>query len=883
MQRLSLNLLLTAAILTPAVLFAGERLPGTDPLTLPDDVRSADLVPKYRQQVHDYFQRRIDQARDLRDKLWKPDFASVEAYEKSVAAHRVNCRKMLGLVDECAKMDQAKSEPVVESADCRVERITIPMFAGLSARGLLLSPKADRRWPVVIVCPDATTWPEQFVGLAGDVGPPAWLRDLLARGAAVYIPQSIERLTDHPYCKKIKNKDRRIILYRLGYVVGRTMPGMDVQDVVAAVDYLSKRPDVDPTRIGLVGIGQGGMTALFTAAVDRRVAAVAVVNYFQRRNRCWQEPVDRRLHGRLLEFGDAELAGLIAPRTLVILHSSGLPAAKESVASEVRRAERFYRRLNATDRLTLVSDIIAEDVTARSASSIADALALSNVQGEVNWPAVRVAPDQARTVRDRHFEERLQYVRKLIADSEVKRQQRWQLAQRPASEFEKIRTAMLDEYRKLVGEVKTDGVPLRPRAQLVLSTEKYKQYRVVLDVTDGVEVFGYLLVPHNIKGRAAAIICQHGHVGTPEMVTGLGMKKDTAYHEFGRHHAERGYVVFAPEMSSHRPPVKLTNQIVHQADAVGMMRLAMVVAKTQRIIDFLETLPFVDPQRIGFQGVSYGGYYGLWAVPLVDRVTAAVPVANFNDWRSKITTDTRGTSYLMHPDEDFYNWDILHRFTHPELIAMTAPRAVCIEFGHRDGVTSPEWTFYAWKQVVAWRDHMGLQDRIILDHFDGGHEIHGIGSFDFLDRFLRPERSVGRDGKPYITHLLNSRNKSQLSGNFWMPAGAKQLCGMAVRLKRVGRPGPLEVRFGTAPGKDDLGTARIESDSVPTELRQWQTLQIDPKPVSGGALVYYQVRSTDGQAPEDHYVVYGPKPLGGKAMPGRFGLSYRVLTGRKRG
>ena len=107
------------------------------------------------------------------------------------------------------------------------------------------------------------------------------------------------------------------------------MPGLDVQDTTAAITYLGSRPDVDPARIALVGIGQGGMTALYTTAVDRRVAVAVVADYFQPRERCWEEPVDRRLPAQLLEFGDAELAALIARKaqtdTASILSFSDFP------------------------------------------------------------------------------------------------------------------------------------------------------------------------------------------------------------------------------------------------------------------------------------------------------------------------------------------------------------------------------------------------------------------------------------------------------------------------------------------------------------------------------------------------------------------------------
>src|SRR6185436_13943746 len=115
--------------------------------------------------------------------------------------------------------------------------------------------------------------------------------------------------------------------------------------------------------------------------------------------------------------------------------------------------------------------------------------------------------------------------------------------------------------------------------------------------------------------------------------------------------------------------------------------------------------------------------------------------------------------------------------------------------------TTPQWTARAWQQVSAIRDHLGLADRIALAHFDGPHEIHGIETFDFLDRFLRPERPVGRDyeyslgggaydwststplkREPFVTAVLDASEKSRLEGRCWMPAGAKTVRGLAVKL-----------------------------------------------------------------------------------------------------
>jgi hypothetical protein len=165
----------------------------------------------------------------------------------------------------------------------------------------------------------------------------------------------------------------------------------------------------------------------------------------------------------------------------------------------------------------------------------------------------------------------------------------------------------------------------------------------------------------------------------------------------------------------------------------------MPLAKTRAVLDFLETQSYVDAGRIGYYGLSYGGYSAIHMTPLLPRLKVSVVSGNFNDWRSKLTNDQLRTSYLLHPSEDMYTWNILNRFTHPELmLMMDCPCA--IEFGRRDGITTPEWTAYAWKQVEVFRDHLDWGDRLFLAEFDGGHEVHGGKAFDFVDKHLWPGR-----------------------------------------------------------------------------------------------------------------------------------------------
>jgi hypothetical protein len=88
--------------------------------------------------------------------------------------------------------------------------------------------------------------------------------------------------------------------------------GYEAQKVFAAVDWFTKRNEERSVPIGLAGYGERGLIAL-----------TLVSGYFQGRTELWKEPIYRDFWGLLREFGDAELASLIAPRGLVVEATRG--------------------------------------------------------------------------------------------------------------------------------------------------------------------------------------------------------------------------------------------------------------------------------------------------------------------------------------------------------------------------------------------------------------------------------------------------------------------------------------------------------------------------------------------------------------------------------
>jgi dienelactone hydrolase len=73
--------------------------------------------------------------------------------------------------------------------------------------------------------------------------------------------------------------DARVALYPFhpGIAEERAMVNQSLHDLLCVLDYVAQREDVDPERIGAMGVSQGGTHSWMLAAMDERVAAAAPI------------------------------------------------------------------------------------------------------------------------------------------------------------------------------------------------------------------------------------------------------------------------------------------------------------------------------------------------------------------------------------------------------------------------------------------------------------------------------------------------------------------------------------------------------------------------------------------------------------------------------
>ncbi len=101
---------------------------------------------------------------------------------------------------------------------------------------------------------------------------------------------------------------------------GRVLWGMMVYDSIRALDYLAARPEVDPTRLGTLGLSMGSTMAWWLAALDERVKVcvdICCLTDFQAlidAGGLGGHGIYYYVPGLLKHFTTAEINALIVPR-----------------------------------------------------------------------------------------------------------------------------------------------------------------------------------------------------------------------------------------------------------------------------------------------------------------------------------------------------------------------------------------------------------------------------------------------------------------------------------------------------------------------------------------------------------------------------------------
>lgn len=732
-----------------------ETLPGTEPLVMEGDITSQLVDGADR-----FLLRKLEESVARRPGFWNRDLASPEKYQASVEPNRRRLAHILGVRDARVPFEglrlaatTSRSARLGEGPGYKVFAVRWPTIGDVEWEGLLMVPAQEPLADVVAV-PDADHTPEMIAGLVEGVPAESqYARRLVESGCRVLVPALIDRGEQRERAAMLT---RREFLYRAAFEMGRHLVGYEVQAVLAGVDHFAGERERSARKIGVIGWGQGGQGALCAAALDPRIDAACVSGYFDSRQAIWEETLDRNVFGFLEQFGDAELASLITPRALVIEAARGaefevapgarggpgrLTTAKlESVRSEFERAKRLVAGLNPPARMELVESGGGQGAfgSAPALSAFLTAVA----PGAALAPAgpgpkrlVDVPPAASR--QDSLVYQLNRHTQRLLAESaEVRREF---FAKLDTSSLEKFQQTV-EPYRtvfsdQVIGRFDDRPLPPRVRTRKAYDTPQYVGYEVVLDVFPDLFAYGILLLPKDLKPgqRRPVVVCQHGLEGRPQDCLAGGHK---AYEGFASALAEEGFITFSPQNLYIFKDRFRTLQ--RKANLLGKTLFSMIVPQHQQIVDWLGSLPQVDPQRIAFYGLSYGGKSAMRIPPLVKNYCLSICSGDFNEWIWKNASTGNRYSYMGTGEYEIFEFDLGNTFNYAEMAALIAPRPFMVERGHFDGCSCDEMVGHEFGKVrFLYQAKLGIGDRTEIEWFIGPHKINGVGTYAFLRKWLQ--------------------------------------------------------------------------------------------------------------------------------------------------
>jgi hypothetical protein len=671
-------------------------------------------------------------------------------------------KKILGIIDspqitEDLELLQTLNKPalIFENKQYKILKIRWQVVEGLHGEGLLIEPKLKPIAQIVAIPPPDNT-PESFCGLTNDKLIPM-AKILADLGCRVIVPTLIDRkqgFSNNLDISRKTNIPRREFIYRMAYEMGFQINGLEIQKLLPLINWFSYKDPLIP--IGVAGNGDGAFQALVLSFLDKRIQSSWIDGYHLNRNKSWSEPLDRNIWNYLKYFSDAELIASSKGSTLISSFSYPIYKGAEKIGNLnqaapgvlstptkdliIKENEILISFLKALDSDTKV---VFENINPSSTLIHLGTKFILNM-ADIKSKPINETPlfnldftITAEERQQRQFNELISFIQKSWRKSEKVRQEltskydsstvdKWEKSSEPLRKY---------FSEEVIGKLPAATLKPNPRSRIIYENKDFTGYEVALDIHENVFAYGILLVPSKIKAgeKRPVVVCQHGLEGKPTDVCDPD-KKTQYYNSFGAELARKGYIVYAPQ----NPYLgrDLFRELQRKANPLGLSLFSFIVQQHQVTLDWLKTLPYVQSDKIGFYGLSYGGKTAMRVPAILKDYCLSICSGDFNEWVGKnVLVDYPG-SYMWTYEYEMYEFNLGQTFNYAEMAMLIAPRPFMVERGHSDGVGIDEMVGWEYAKVRRFYAFLGIPEKTEIEFFKGGHEINSKDTFAFLKKHL---------------------------------------------------------------------------------------------------------------------------------------------------
>ncbi len=301
------------------------------------------------------------------------------------------------------------------------------------------------------------------------------------------------------------------------------------------------------------------------------------------------------------------------------------------------------------------------------------------------------------------------------------------------------RNQILDAMQMVMGRL--PGTEAKVPADMVILTEErvgdIRRLRITFASGQNDRIPAYLLIPGDLKNPVPGILCLHQttDIGKGEPA-GLGGNPDLHY---ALELAARGFVTLAPDYPGF-------GEYDCNPYEYGYVSATMKGIWNHMVaVDLLQSLPEVDPHRIGCIGHSLGGHNTLFLAAFDERIKVAVTSCGFTSFSKYYGGDLTGWShegYMPLIAEKYEENPEKMPFDFPEVLAAIAPRALFINAPVNDSNFEISGVFDCYNTAKPVYRFLSAEARIKMKnpvtHHTFPSEIRKE-AYEFIELNLRPD------------------------------------------------------------------------------------------------------------------------------------------------
>jgi dienelactone hydrolase len=271
--------------------------------------------------------------------------------------------------------------------------------------------------------------------------------------------------------------------------------------------------------------------------------------------------------------------------------------------------------------------------------------------------------------------------------------------------------------------------------------EEFKVEKLHFQSRPGLYVTANLYLPKKIEGQLPAIlyVCGHGAVKKD----GISYGNKVTYQHHGAWFARNGYACLIID-TLQMGEIEGIHHGTHRYNMWWWLNRGYTPAGVEawncvRALDYLQSRPEVDGNRLGVTGRSGGGAYSWWIAAIDDRIKCAVPVAGITDLQDHVVKGcVEGHCDCMYM-LNTYRWD------YAQVAALVAPRPLLISNTDSDNIFPLDGVVRVFEQARSIYTLCGARDKIALNITAGPHkdtqelQVH---AFRWLNKHLKGDESL---------------------------------------------------------------------------------------------------------------------------------------------